>query len=409
MLPIAQTIKSIQELFTRAGRPKPTISLPVYSGSSRSFKFKQTLSTLSEHSGSGSTEPDNKSILPSSTLALVSKKDDRLAISSTDTKSALDKAVFEGFLSHLKTWRRSTFDGRYFYDVSALKAWMESKSNETNINLDRLLLAVHTESKGRRTFPLTRKHVLDVKEPSVLVVAILLSSELGHLIDVFWQANIRDSNLTHTSEWIESLREQLQRLNLDEPDDIIGTFQNIIPQFTPVQFSFRMRDHFQSYHILPFSKKERVNEKGGLSSVYKVSVREENFSPHLRDQLRSSRYVDPEFGPVSEALLKPLRMIPDQISSPTQWPLKSIQRADETTLRPRRKLSRNSTKLELRNRSSDTWAPTVVLRLMETQPLICFLNGHSLILTNISSNCLHHPHHMRSLHFGATYSRLQKH
>lgn len=308
MLPIALTIKSIEELFTRAGLPKPSISLPVYSSSSRSPSFEQTLSTSGVQFDDESLEHDDNSILPSSVLALASNKDDRPVDSSKGLDSITNKDILEEFASHLASWRRSTFDGCYFYDVSALKVWMEAKYDETIINLDQLLLEIHNPSTRRRTFPLNRTHVLDVKEQSVIVVAILLSAGLGYLFDSFWVANVRDSNLAHISEWIGSLKEQLGAvLNQIERDAVIETFQKAIPQFTPVQITFRMRDRFGFNHVLPFYKKERVNDKGGRSIVYKVALREENLSPLLRDLLRASRYMDPEFGPVSKPLLKHLR------------------------------------------------------------------------------------------------------
>jgi hypothetical protein len=299
MLSISKTIKAIEQLFIRSGRHKPTISLPLYRGSSRSFKYEQSLPALVEHlDGNASPSDDNPGFQASVSDHI--NKDEKDGAQRHPGHPASDSDIVATFKSRLNFWRKSNFDGRFFYNVSALMEWMKSEANETQTNLDLLLLAVRDGSTALRTFPLTRRHIIDSEERSVLVFSVLLSQNLGQFIDTFWSANVKDSNMDNSSKWLGELRERFLSLKTRNQESIIASFQENIWAFIPVQLDLRLNGRFERHHVLPFRRKELINEKGGMASVFRVCVQEENLSLRLLSALRSSRYLDSEFGVVSQ-------------------------------------------------------------------------------------------------------------
>ena len=299
MLPISETVKAIEQLFICSGRHKPAVSLPLYRGSSRSFKYEQPLPAIVEHLN-GNNSPFNDTSGFQASVSNRNKIDGKKgAIRHLDYLAGGSDIVMI-FKSRLNFWRKSTSDGRFFYHVSALIAWMKTETNEMQTNLDLLLLAVHNGSTALRTFPLTRRHIIDTEERSVLVFSVLLSQNFGQFIDIFWSANVKDSNMENSSKWLGELRERFLSLKIRNHESIITSFQENIWPFIPVRLDLRMNGQFERHHVLPFRRKELINEKGGMASVFQVSIQEESLSLRLHSALRSSRYLDSEYGVVSQ-------------------------------------------------------------------------------------------------------------
>ena len=129
----------------------------------------------------------------------------------------------------------------------------------------------------------------------------MLFRSLGYLIDIFRDAYIVDKTLEISSNYHNELRYVLGRKGGSESaDTIIEKFEAAKWAFCSPQLRLNMEGIFEACgYILPFCRRETVNEKGGTASVDQVAVQEEQVPKELRKVLEKAWYKDKDFGPVS--------------------------------------------------------------------------------------------------------------
>jgi hypothetical protein len=202
-----------------------------------------------------------------------------------------------------KEWSRKAACGRRYIDINKLIEWMNRlEIGETVRNSGRLLREVYSGSHRNVVFPPSAQSISTGENRSLLVFSILLELERGNLVDLFQKAKILDNSLAIAKYYHDDLRNELKQNHIHDGDKVIQDFERAKWSFCPVVIKHSMRTMFHGGEwVLPFCKRERINEKGGTAELWQILVQEDVVSKDLRDAISSSRVKDREFGWVSEA------------------------------------------------------------------------------------------------------------
>jgi len=199
------------------------------------------------------------------------------------------------FNAKLKSCERVNYqDSIFYHPVEDIKSWMlETSDGENNVPNVGLLLDISNLSGFASTRP-------DDIANALLVFAILLRLQCGHLIHIFQQV-VHDDTLDADLRK-EDLLSELKRSNLPHPPDILEQFDRERWSFCPAKIE-DMCHHTKAYYggrwILPFCRRQIVG-KGGTAAVYGVLVQADIVPENLKNEvLRGYGYADPDFGDVS--------------------------------------------------------------------------------------------------------------
>ena len=199
---------------------------------------------------------------------------------------------------------------RRFVHTAEVEQWMRrhdsndsEQANAAIPNAGRLLMEIHDQIIDHLSapFPVDWKPILDGENRCVLVFSILLEQEYGHLIDLFQSARVYDKFLDSTGrDYEERLRKKLHEKNIPDVDEVIRKFERAKWAYTSPQLTLHMEENFEGGDfVLPFCRRNVINEKGGTASVYQVAVQEQFIvDPDLKKALAKSLYRDRDFGRV---------------------------------------------------------------------------------------------------------------
>lgn len=188
-------------------------------------------------------------------------------------------------------WRRTNFEGKDIYVRDEICKWMTA---EKSTNTVRLLATVYQRIRGGRFPEIRLSDLLNPWATYVIVFAILVSLDYGHLIHIFHKHNITDHTLDwNIEEWKEAYGPICRDLTSEgvDPAIVISEFEARKWAFNPVPLRLMMHTHLKGVNwILPFAKCEKIAE-GGTATVYQVLVQEELLTPEFRDAIGASKVV----------------------------------------------------------------------------------------------------------------------
>jgi hypothetical protein len=189
---------------------------------------------------------------------------------------------------------------RQIIHVEALGAWWKRKLSEVNgtTNLHRLLQEM--QIGPHRNFPLEYETFFTGEYQCLKVFSLLLSKNLGYLIDRFYQAQMNDNVLHHDGNY-GRLRDNLSDTieSSDAVENIIQQFRREKWSFCPLELQLYMDRPLEDTKVIaPFCHKIKLNE-GGTASVYLVAVQKDLIrDERLKAVLQDSLYHDTAFGEV---------------------------------------------------------------------------------------------------------------
>mgnify|MGYP001581328653 FL=1 len=96
-------------------------------------------------------------------------------------------------------------------------------------------------------------------------------------------------------------RDTAAKISMSNADELVDGFDKLQWKFCPAIFEMGMGREFQENEILPFCKKEKINEKGATAELWQIEIPEEFVGPKLRAVVKDGKYDDPndDLGPVS--------------------------------------------------------------------------------------------------------------
>lgn len=205
-----------------------------------------------------------------------------------------------------REWYNNAVCGRRFVNHYKLLAWMaKTDTNETGKNVGRLLRELHQLRTNKPLFYDSSIKIATSENPALLVFGILLELGHGNLIHAFRNANIIDKHLESAPLYYEDLEHELEKDHLAaaEIEGIIRDFDVKRWSFNPVTINYDMSRSLRGGQwVLPFLKKESINDKGGTAEVYQVLIQEDYINAALRDAIKKSRFHDKDLGWVSRVV-----------------------------------------------------------------------------------------------------------
>jgi hypothetical protein len=199
-------------------------------------------------------------------------------------------------------WQRRAACGREYVNVFKLQAWMRSTAPGWTIdNFTRLLFEAWRNWGGHQPpFRPKAESISTGDQCAVLVFSILLELEHGHLIKNFQDEKILDKDLEHAGVDYRYVVETLQKHNIPDAKRLVERFEEKKWSYCPVIIKHRMSNAFRDGRwVIPFCKRQEVNEKGGTAQVWQVLIQEDFVSREVRDIISGSRIEDADLGPVS--------------------------------------------------------------------------------------------------------------
>lgn len=194
----------------------------------------------------------------------------------------LDKLQeFKDNLEH--AWKRTNYEGKDFYVRDHISRWMEAGQPK---NAACLLDIVNQRIRRGHFSEIASSHLFAPDTPCVIVFAILISLDYGHLISIFHKHNVTDYTL-HVKIAHQAMFNDLRHERAD-PVKVIKEFEDRKWAFSPVMLSYKMHPSLQGPNwILPFAKVKEVAE-GGTAKVYQVLVQEDLLPLNFRETTRKA-------------------------------------------------------------------------------------------------------------------------
>lgn len=184
-----------------------------------------------------------------------------------NNQSYMDAALEEFRQKLTSEWKRTNYKDQIFYLPKAIKAWMAAGDRQ---NAALLLEAVYKDRGFRRD--ITVAQLFKEQTRCIIVFAILVSLNYGHLISVFHQHNITDYRVDHDIDIQNSNLSRALRNERVDPIKVLTEFEDRKWSFTPVNLTYLMHPSLSgSKWILPFKEFILIGE-GGTAKVYQVLV-----------------------------------------------------------------------------------------------------------------------------------------
>lgn len=240
------------------------------------------------------------------------------------------ESILPDFIAKLETeWKRKVACQRqceppescvcrcHIIHVAQLEAWMTGQASEksSNTKAGRLLGEMHPKYKGYSAFefPLSEDSIFTGDRRSLRVFGMLLQQERGELVGLFHDAQIYDKYLNLREDQDAPSHPKLREI-LREKCISSTTIDCIIQEYEQEKWSYcppldeltlhMEADFVGTKTIMPYCRRQRINNKGGTASVYWVAIQEDLIADQrLRDALEKSIYNDPTFGWVSRYFL----------------------------------------------------------------------------------------------------------
>ena len=214
------------------------------------------------------------------------------------------KSAYSEFKAKLQECTTTAVCGRSFVLVDKLTEWMKSEVNSGGFQLSRLLAAAYPEAYPLFP-PISREQLTHPEDGCLLVFGILLEIGYGHLVEEFWRQEKSDRALPVDLLW---LRNTLKELKLPDHDKIADEFDKVQWKYCPVKFDMNMHRKYIQNRIMPFCRREAINDKGGTAKLWQVEIPEAFVGQSLRQAVPSSRFHNEKLGHVSLSYLTPFAL-----------------------------------------------------------------------------------------------------
>ncbi|KUJ18189.1 uncharacterized protein LY89DRAFT_41524 [Mollisia scopiformis] len=202
-----------------------------------------------------------------------------------------------GFMNVLQKCTVASVSTRPFVLVSKLTEWFRSTVQHGNRKItqaERLLASTYAYQGQPR--------VRDI-DGCFLIFSILLELGHGELVIKFLSLDKADKHLPVD---LYSLRSICRQMRLADAEKVAMHFHQLQWKYCPARLDLHMGREYSQIKIMPFSRKVRIDNDGGIASLWEVEVPEEFLGHSLREAVKSSRYnrTDDELGPRYHFALK---------------------------------------------------------------------------------------------------------
>ncbi|KAF2490635.1 hypothetical protein BU16DRAFT_622209 [Lophium mytilinum] len=222
------------------------------------------------------------------------------------------ESLYERFKDKLATeWKREAacgaeYEGKQFFVATEkLAEWMLRKDpHRSSPNAAKLLLEAYRRNHRETFQPEFSVPIFTGDKRCILVFSILLTLDIGDLVDIFQRARIYDKNLAFAHRCYKDLEEELKMRNIQDVARIIIKFEEAKWSYCPARISMDMEERFHRGTILPFCRRQRVNTEGGTAEVYRVSLQEDLVPDEMKKIIRRSKHVDKDYGVCYRLALK---------------------------------------------------------------------------------------------------------
>lgn len=192
--------------------------------------------------------------------------------------------IMRDFRDKVKSCEITGICGRPFIRVEKLKTWLSD-------NVVRLLEAAY-RSQDEPALPIDPDYVR--RNDSLLIFSILLQLDRGNLIHRFHMLGLGGNVFLPID--LSSLKARLGDLGISaaDADSLAERFDKQQWRYCPAKFRLNARRSYSPNHIIPISKKEAINDKGGTATVWQIEVLEEFVEERLRKVVPTSRFGEPD-------------------------------------------------------------------------------------------------------------------
>jgi len=212
-------------------------------------------------------------------------------------------AVMQDFQATLRDCTVQAACGRSYVRTTKLTEWLNGQVG-SNSQASLLLGAAYRHRKQPHP-PVSSEEISSGDNCCLLVFSILLELGKGELIDHFQRLSIVDRLLHIDRQTLETKLQAMELAPNQLPDvaSLAEQFDAIQWRFCPAMFEFRVGLNHPPNKIIPFFKKEKINDKGGTAQLWQVAVQEEFVSDKIRKAVPNSRFHDATdgFGYVSSS------------------------------------------------------------------------------------------------------------
>ncbi|OTB00362.1 hypothetical protein M426DRAFT_236804 [Hypoxylon sp. CI-4A] len=205
-------------------------------------------------------------------------------------------AILKTFRHKLaKEWKSRAYSGREYYHGTEIVNWMlRTDMNKPATNAGLLLTEVYLQKSYDLQYNPSK--ISNEENRCLVVFALLLELEYGHLIDVFQRYDIIDKKLPKRD--MSENKADFQKAGVQVPADFWIRFEELMWQYFPCPLKLEMSSVFLDPNhgrwVMPFCKRQRVNEKGGTAQVWEVAVQEAHVPRRLAKAVSS--YQDHVYG-----------------------------------------------------------------------------------------------------------------
>ncbi|KAI0970661.1 hypothetical protein F4678DRAFT_114797 [Xylaria arbuscula] len=212
--------------------------------------------------------------------------------------------IYKTFTEHMRLqWTGETVDGRKYVRTRRLVQWMkavdpDSTMTTTTTNGSLLLeYAYELNPMSSSVFrPIEWEQISDANY--IIMFGFLVDLGYGHLIDIFRRFSYQD-NYLHKPGHITKGYYMLSGSFKDSASlqSFMDIFERRRWEFCPVQFYQDMDiDLDDGPRVLPFCRRQRINNKGATAHLYEVAVEEDFVNEDLREAIEYTKFNDEDFG-----------------------------------------------------------------------------------------------------------------
>ena len=223
--------------------------------------------------GSSISEADNNT-------ESTAKVDEPLA----PTEEPEKELILQTYLEKIRSYTIENVDGQQYILTSSLVDWLVAKANPIASHLDILLDYVYAQNF---MVPINTVKVSVGSQKCLLVFSILLELGHGYLIDKFQQHNLTDDRLPFA---LAQLEDTMAKMELIGVDWLARKFSEKQWAYLPMHFEYGASFVCPPQRIVPIHQRQRINDKGGIATLWRVVILEAFVDHDLRQVASNARY-----------------------------------------------------------------------------------------------------------------------
>jgi hypothetical protein len=205
-------------------------------------------------------------------------------------------AVIRDFKATLRNCTVQAACRRSYIRTSKLTEWLKGRVGSNS--QASLLLEAAYRRREQPNPPVSSEEISSGGNCCLLVFSILLELGLGELIDRFQRLSIVDRRLPIDRQTLQTELQAMETGPNQLPDaaSLAEQFDSMQWRYCPAMFEFRVGLDHGHNKVIPFVKKETINNKGGTAQLWQVAVQEEFLDDKMRKAVSNSRFHDAKDG-----------------------------------------------------------------------------------------------------------------